>query len=232
MAVIHGVASSERDLLNKYPHAVNTIKDIDKVHKNLKEQMKQKDKGFFGRIRRMHRQWQINTIEENRNDPMHAGASGELQVLDELSKLSDDYHIMCGVEFELSNYITYKNQKNLKSAQLDFVVVSKRGIVVIEVKNWSDAYHKQNMDFSPHEQVDRGGLVLWVSLKSWQDPTNPPVTKVLLSIQSNMKYDPNFKFVLTRNLDNINSFITGQKIIFSETETKRVIDRISGHVTL
>lgn len=232
MAIIYGISGSERELLDKYPRSVKTMDDIDRVHEDLKQRIEKEGGGFFSRIRKWHMQWQLDTFEKNRKDPGHAGTSGELRVLSELSKLPDTYNIMCGVEFVLPHYVTYKGQKNLKSAQMDFVIVSKRGVIIIEVKNWSRAYYAQNKGISPHEQVDRAGMVLWISLKSWKDPSNPPVTKVLLPIQDNMRYDPSFRFVLVRNLANINAFITGQREIFSEKEVRTVVDRLRGHVTL
>lgn len=232
MAIIYGISGSERELLNKYPGSVKAIDDINIVHEDLKKRIEKEGGGFFSRIRKWHMQWQLDTFEKNKKDPGHAGTSGELRVLSELSKLPDTYHVMCGVEFELPHYVTYKGQKNLKSAQMDFVIVSKKGVIIIEVKNWSRTYYAQNKGISPHEQVDRAGMVLWISLKSWRDPSDPPVTKVLLPIQNNMRYDPSFRFVLVRNLVNINAFITGQREIFSEKEVRTIVDRLRDHVTL
>ena len=231
MALIYGVTGSERELLNKYPRAVKKIEDIDRVREDLERQLEENDNGFFGTIRKWHKRWQLE-IFENKDDPTHAGTAGELKVLDELSRLPDDYHIMCGIELELPHYVTYKNRKNLKSAQMDFVVVSKRGVVIIEVKNWSNQYYEQNEGISPHEQVDRAGMVLWISLKSLRRPQNPQVTKVLLPVRENMRYDPAFKFVLVRHLADINSFITGQMEVFSEREVRAIVDRLQYHVTL
>lgn len=231
MAWIYGIPDSQRELLNKYPRSVQKIKDIDIVYKDLKEQIKKEEgNGFFGRIKRWSKQRQINRFEENRDDPMHAGTHGEIIVLNELSKLSDDYHVLCGIYLELPRYVTYNGRKNLKSAQMDFVVVSKKGVVVIEVKNWSDRYYKQNKDFSPHEQVDRAGMVLWIVLKSWRSPQNPPVTKVLLPVRENMRYDSKFKYVLVKYPRSINSFIVNQEELFSEKEVKRIVDRLKNHV--
>lgn len=231
MAVIYGVSGSERELLNKYPSAVKKIDDIGRVYEDLKRQLKKEDSGFFGRVRKWNKRRQINKFEENEADPGHAGASGELRVLNELSKLPDDYHVLCGVERELPRYVTYKGQKNLRSAQMDFVVVSKRGVVVIEVKNWSSRYYARHGGITPHEQVDRAGMVLWILLKSWKNPQNPRVTKILLPIQENMRYDPGFKYVLVRHLGNVNSFILSQREVFSEREVSRVVGRLKNHVT-
>ena len=128
---------------------------------------------------------------------------------------------------DLGHYITYNGKKNLRSAQMDFIVVSKRGVILIEAKNWSLGYIKQHRGLYPHEQVDRAGRVLWISLKSsWWSPRNPPVTSVLLSIRAKMQYDPDYKFVNVKDLNNINYFIQNRYEQFSDKEVKRLIGRV------
>ena len=231
MALIYGRAESEKELLDLYPKKVKKIEDIDRVHQELKDELKGDHKGFFGSVKKWNKQRQVNKFEKNKDDPFHAGASGEISVLKRLSELSDDYHIMCGLNFELPKYVTYNGRKNLKSAQMDFVVVSNRGVILIEVKNWSTQYYTQNNNLNPHEQVDRAGRVLWIALKSWRSPKNPPVTSVLLSIRENMNYNPNYKFVSVTDLNKINSFIEDRKEQFSDKEVQRIVDRLKNHVT-
>ena len=135
---------------------------------------------------------------------------------------------------ELPHYVTYNGKKNLKSAQMDFVVVSKRGVILIEVKNWTDTYifkNRENGGLEPHEQVERAGRVLWICLKSWRAPKQPMVTSVLLTIQGNMKYDPKYKFVAVKDLITINPWIQKRKEEFSDKEVERIVGRIKGHVT-
>lgn len=162
----------------------------------------------------------------------HAGAKGEILTLEKFSELPDDFHIFCGVNKDLEKYIMYRGRRDLKSAQIDFVVLSTRGVIAIEVKNWSAFYYKNHHGISPHEQVDRAGRVLWVSLKSsWFSPKNPPVSSVLLSIQGTINYDPNYGYVTVKNLNNINYFLQHNQEIFSEKEVKRLIGRIKGDIT-
>ena len=231
VAIIYGRAESEKELLKKYPKRVQKIEDIERVHQEMKEELKVKEKGFFGGIKQWNKQRQVNKFEKNKNNPFHAGAKGELSVIDKLSELSDDYHVLCGLNIGLPYYVTYNGQKNLRSAQMDFVVVSRKGVILIEVKNWSTQYYNQHSELSPHEQVDRAGRVLWLALKSWRSPKSPRVTSVLLSIQDNMKYDPRYKFVSVSNLDKINNFIENRKEEFSDKDVKRIVDRLKGHVT-
>jgi len=232
MAIIYGRADSEKQLLNKYPKRVQKIEDISRVHQEMKEEVeKHETKGLVNKMKIWNKKRQVNKFEKNKDDLFHPGAKGELRTLEELSRLSDDYHVLCGVNIGLPNYITYNGQKNLRSAQMDFVVVSKRGVILIEVKNWSTQYYDQNEKLSPHEQVDRAGRVLWIALKSWRSPKNPRVTSVVLSVQGNIKYDPQYKFVLVSDLNKINYFIENRREEFSDKEVKRIVDRLKHYVT-
>jgi len=161
----------------------------------------------------------------------HKGARGEVQALEKSSELSDDYHIFCGVNKELKKYVTYRRKRNLKSAQMDFVVVSKRGVSVIEVKNWSSHYYKNYYGLPLHEQVDRADRVLWISLKSfWFSPKDPQISSVLLSIQGNINYDDDYGYVSVKNLNNIN-YLQNREEQFSDKEVSRLIGRMKGDIT-
>ncbi len=231
MVIIYGHAESEKELLKNYPDEVERIEDIPKMYEHFKDKLEEEDKGFFAGLRKWNKQRQVNKFENNKDNPFHAGAKGELRVLEKLSQLSDNYHVLCGLNIGLSNYVTYNGKKNLRSAQMDFVVISKKGVILIEVKNWSTQYYNQNRDLSPHEQVDRAGRVLWIALKSWRSPKNPRVTSVLLSIQGNMRYDPRYKFVLISDLNKINYFVENRREEFSDKDVERIVDRLKGYVT-
>ena len=190
------------------------------------------NKGLGNKFSRWRKKRQINKIVDNIDGTEHAGAKGEMQALEKLSELPDDYHVFCGVNKDLGKYVTYRRKRNLKSAQMDFVVVSKRGVVLIEVKNWSAKYYKNHYGLRPHEQVDRAGRVLWIKLKSsWFSPKDPPVTSVLLSIQGSIPSDANYGYVVVKNLNYIKSYIQNKAEQFSEKEVKRLIDRVKGDVT-
>ena len=228
MAIIYGNPDTESRLLDKLPKQIESIDDIHRVNREFKEEFDSiEDKGLRNKFSRWKKKRQINKIEDSIDSPLYHGAKGELKILDKLSELNDDYHIFCDVYKKLDHWITYNGKKNLRSAQMDFVVVSYRGVVLIEVKNWSSNFNKQYSGISPHEQVERAGRVLWISLKStWRSPHNPPVTSVLLSVQGNMRYDPDYKFVNVKDLKNINSFIESRYEQFSDKEVERILGRI------
>jgi len=168
-------------------------------------------------------------VKKLEDSPLHRGAKGEQKVLKKLSELDDNYHVLCGVRIDLGHLVTYslRKTKDLRKAQMDFIVVSKRGIVVIEVKNWSDEYYSKSIKHGgiiPHEQVDRAGLVLYIALSSILK--NPPVTRVVLATHGNMQYDPRYEFVNVKDLNNINHFIQTRSVRFSDETVRRIVDRL------
>ena len=233
MAIIYGISEATKEFLKKLPKEVKSLDDISKIHQKLTEEYDAlENKGIFSKFSRWNKKRKINKIDENTDNAEDKGARGEVLALEKLSELSDDFHIFCGVNKELKKYVTYRRERNLKSAQMDFVVVSKRGVVVIEVKNWSSFYYKNHYGLPPHEQVDRAGRVLWITLKSsWFSPKNPPVTSVLLSIQANINYDEDYGYVKVKSLNNINYYIQNKEEQFSDKEVSRLIGRIKGDVT-
>ena len=165
---------------------------------------------------------------QSSKSPKVRGKKGELKALDKLSELDNSYHILCGMRIVLG--------RRLK-AQIDFVVVSKRGIVSIEVKNWGDKFLSKHLShqirygvYSPHSQADNSGKVLWVALKSNTILDNPPVTKVLLATHGNMQHDSQYKFVNVTNLKNINSFIQTRYEKLSDEQVQKVIEYLIGYI--
>ncbi len=159
--------------------------------------------------------------QSSKRSPKYRGKKGELKVLDKLSELDNSYHILCGMWIVLTH----------KKAQIDFVVVSKRGIISIEVKDWSkeyllkeQAYRKKYGGHSPHFQADMSGRVLWIKLKSSTSLSNPPVTKVLLEIHGNIHDDSQYKFVNVKDLNNINYFIENRYEKLSDEQVQKVIE--------
>ena len=170
----------------------------------------------------------------HKGSPLYRGAKGELTVLDKLSELDNNYHVLCGVRIDLGRFVTYpySRKKDLRTAQMDFVVVSKRGVVLIEAKNWSDEFLSENIEHGgliPHEQVDRAGLVLHIALSS--SLKNPPVTRVVLATHGNMQYNPRYEHVNVKDLNNINYFIQTRHERFSDDVVRRVVEHLKLYMT-
>jgi hypothetical protein len=229
LAIFYGVADSERQLLDKYSRFVNKIEDIPKVYKDLEAKVEVKDvKGVWQFSTKWVNKRRFNSFRKIIKDPFYAGAKGENKVIKQLSTLSDDHHVFCGMRIRLPHTVRYNGFKNLKSAQMDFVVVSKKGVFVIEVKNWSNDYVRNYDGFYPHEQVDRAGRVLWITLQNRSMDIR--VTNVLLSIQDNMRYDQNYKMVFVSSLEKINGFLENRQDVLSENEVGKLVGDLKCYV--
>ena len=114
-------------------------------------------------------------------DPLLSGAVGENSVLERLLVLDDSYHVFCDLHISLPYAVRYRGQRNLRSAQMDLVIVCAKGIFMIEVKNWSDEYTK-DPKWNPHEQTERAGRILWITLQDAVKGTRVP--NVLLSVRA------------------------------------------------
>lgn len=230
MAIFYGVADSERQILDKYSKFVKKIEDIPRVYKELEAKVEVKDvKGVWQFSTKWVNKRRFNRLRKIIKDPFYAGAKGENKVITQLSELNDDYHVFCGLKIRLPHKVRYNGFRNLKSAQMDFVIVSKKGIFVIEVKNWSNDYARNYDGFQPHEQVDRAGRVLWITLQNSSIDTR--VTNVLLPIHGNMQYDQNYRMVLVSSLERINGFLENSQDVLSENEVAKIVDSLRHYVT-
>ena len=239
MAIIYGIADSEKNLLAKLPKEVKNVEDMDRVRKEFYKKMKRQRYGYgrkgiggiiFSEIKRWHYKRQVDKFQYKKIGKLKTGTKGENKVIDELSKLDDSYHIMCGIDIELPNWVTYNGKKNLKSAQMDIVVVCPKGVFMIEVKNWTDEYAQNNkQDFSPYEQAGRAGLVLWITLKKVIKDIR--VTNVLLSIRGNLQYNEKYRLVYVSSLDNINQFLEKRQDSLNEKEVEKIVNELERYVT-
>jgi len=238
VAIIYGIADSEKNLLDKLPNEVKNVDDMERVRKQFYGKMKKQRYGrkslvgtIFAEIKRYHYKRQVDKFQYKKIGKLHTGTKGENKVIDELLKLDDSYHIMCGIDIELHNWVTYNGKKNLKSAQMDIVVVCPKGVFMIEVKNWTDEHVQDSkQDFSPYEQTGRAGLVLWITLQNVIKDIR--VTNVLLSITGNLPYNEEYRLVNVSSLDRINQFLEKRQDSLSEIEVKKIVKDLKNYVTV
>jgi len=116
---------------------------------------------------------------------------------------------------------------------MDVVVVCPKGVFMIEVKNWSDNYVQNNNEdeynLSPHEQTDRAGRVLWITLQNVIK--NIRVTNVLLSIQGNIPYNKEYRAVFVSSPDRINQFLEKRQDSLNQKEVDKLVDNLKYDVT-
>ena len=222
------MADSEKQLIKNMPNEVERIGDIPKVQRHFQRKVKKADTQLFSGIRKWQANRQLAKIRGKKGTPIHKGTKGENKVIEELKKLNDNYHVLCGVRIAIPHYVTYNNQSRLRSAQMDFVLVGPRGVFMIEVKYWSNRFAKTHHK-SPHEQTGREGLILWVKLQNMFK--NLRVTNVLLSIQGNLKYDSHHHSVHVTSLDGIIPFLKKREISLNRRDVKDIVEFLKPYVT-
>ena len=222
LAIVYGISDSERQLLRHYPKEVKAFEEIPLMYKQIQKKIRKKNSGFFAWLRRWALVSQRKKFEQNKNRPVYAGARGEKTIIKVLSELGDDYHVFCGLHIFLPYMVSFRGQKNLRSAQMDFVIVSKKGLFVMEVKNWSDSFAKNYNGFSPHEQTARAGRVLWITMQ--QAMINVSVKTVLVSIHDNLRYDEKYARVFVTSPEKIIMYLDNRKNIIPEGEVFAIVE--------
>lgn len=219
MAIIYGSSDSERRLLDRMPREVSSMEDMLRVRADFADKHREASEWFAG-LKRWNYRRQMGKIDGGMRDPLRTGAIGEKGVLGRLSALDDTHHVFCDLHIRLPYTVRYNGQKNLRSAQMDLVVVCPKGVFLIEVKNWSDRY-AANPEWSPHEQTERAGRVLWVALQG--SVSRVRVTNVLLSMRGNIRHDPDYRSVWVSDPDRIVDFLRNRQDVLPEDDLRRVV---------
>lgn len=82
------------------------------------------------------------------------GATAELDAVKQLSKLPEHYYILNDVNLTAMRRMTH-NDRIVRSAQIDLLVIATTGVFVIEVKHWSQQFVESGQFYDPYEQVGR-----------------------------------------------------------------------------
>ncbi len=103
-------------------------------------------------------------------------------------------------------------------------MVRKRGVYLIEVKNWSGGFSINDAKFSPYEQTERAGRVLWIHLQSVRKGTT--VKNVLLSVKGNFQYNNNFRSVYVSNLEKIRNLLETGSIQLTKLDVENIVKHL------
>lgn len=200
-----------------------------KLQENILNQWKNNSEDIFN-SEQIELLTKINEFKEIKKDPFYFGTIGELKVLNKLSYLDEEFKILCGVNIVLDEWYHY-NGDNIKSAQIDFIVLSRKGIFLIEVKNWGDKF-KRSHDLSPYKQIDRSSKVLYFFIKNRLNKyIAKKIKKVLVSTNKNFSYNSNYPYISVLNLSNLNNFLYYSKKVFSYTDVEDILEILIPHVT-
>jgi len=154
----------------------------------------------------------FNFIEQNKS--FLIGAYAEEQVIDILSQLSDEYHIINDVNLRFNPPIFWKEKNdNILTSQIDHIAIGPTGIFLIETKNWKPSDIDQKSDDLKF-QVRRSSYALWRYLiKHYRIDSMPKIRNVIVSkycFNSNQRLD---KFIDIIIPDELSQYITRRETI-------------------
>jgi hypothetical protein len=109
-------------------------------------------------------QEELRRLNEITSSKEFAGAVAEMTVIEELSRLPTNCHVINDLKLHAPRYI-HNQGKPIQSAQIDTLVITTAGVFVVEVKNWSRGFTESGEGFSPFEQVSRARYLVSVMLK-------------------------------------------------------------------
>lgn len=146
-------------LKNKYKNCPQVFqKRISQIKKELEEMQKNSDSLINAKSLREKNNAELLQNVTTSHDL--AGATAELELIENLRTLPDNYYVISDVKLEADTSI-YFDGEWLLSAQVDHIVVSPSGIFVIEVKNWSKKFMQGGNYFDPYQQVKRASYLCY-----------------------------------------------------------------------
>lgn len=148
-----------RLLKNKYKNCPQVFqKKISQVKKELEATQKNSDTLINAKSLKEKNKAELLQNAATSHDL--AGATAELELIENLRTLPDNYYVLSDVNLEADKPI-YFDGEWLLSAQVDHIVVSPSGIFVIEVKNWSKKFMQGGNYFDPYQQVKRASYLCY-----------------------------------------------------------------------
>jgi hypothetical protein len=153
------------------------------------------------------------------------GASGEEEVIEHLKFLPDDYHVFNDVKIDFAKWIYWKKgkdgDKNIKTSQIDHLVVGPTGLFLIETKKWrrTDIENKRS---DVVYQIQRANYALWRYLINSHIDCDIRIRSVAVSIHGNSQWQKIDDHIFLMPPYSLPKYITYGKSIY----TPEIVDRI------
>ena len=162
----------------------------------------------------------VELLKKTISSPELAGAEAELEIIEQLKKLPDNYYVVSGITLILDKAKRLDGQW-LKSAQIDHLVIAPAGVFVIEAKNWSKEFSEHGSYFDPYQQVKRASHVCYMILK---DPASKLKTKSMIVHKGAIPEKPEGSYTKVLRIEEMNNYILWHKeSILSDAEIKEAI---------
>ena len=199
--------------------------DIDVLHWNIQKIQKEltdfeQNKTLFVQEKMRNVLYKRNYLKMVRDSSDYKGAIAELEMIEYLKRLPNNYFVFNDITLYSYEY-HYYHGKPLKSAQIDHLVLSSKGIFIIEVKYWSKKFTESKDYQNPYEQVERASTLCWFLLK---DDFKNIKTRAVLAYKETIPQKDLTSRVKTLQIPYINQYITGN--YFQDILTKHQLNEL------
>ncbi|MGA2121505.1 MAG: nuclease-related domain-containing protein [Methanoregula sp.] len=162
------------------------------------------------------------------NESFLIGADGEEYVMNILSQLPDEYHVINDVNLYFQKAIHWRERNEyIKNCQIDHIVVGPTGIILVETKNWKASDIELKSDNLTH-QVRRASLALWYYLKDYyQRGSSPKIQNVIVSMKGSPTGRKPDKFVDIVAPHQLCAYITSRRGQLSGDMINRLVDLLN-----
>ena len=162
------------------------------------------------------------------NETFLIGAYGEEAVINAISCLPDEYHILNDVNLHFQNAIHWRERDEyIKNCQIDHIVVGPTGIFLIETKNWKPSDIELKSDKLKY-QGRRSSLALWYFLKDfyWRNEW-PKIRNVIVSMNGSPSGRRPDKYIDIVTPYQLCGYITSRKNALSDDAIHKLVGIIS-----
>ena len=213
------IAYSLRDRRIRSPFS-GTIRKLNNVQYSRKKHIEDKPSVIKNECYNVTRSYTF--LKENQT--FLFGAIGEEEVIDSLSQLPDEYHVVNDINLHFDRAIHWhKHNEYIKNCQIDHIVIGPTGIYLLETKNWKVADIEVKSDKLIH-QVQRANLALWLYLKNYYRKNEcPKIFGVVVSMNIGHTGKKLDKFIDIITPSQLYGYITRRMMVFSEDQITRLV---------
>jgi hypothetical protein len=146
----------------------------------------------------------IDYVRSLLNSVAFAGAEAELSVIDQLRELPPSIVVFNDVRLRATRHINYEGSA-LVSAQLDHVVLTPAGVLIIETKRWSRRFVESGDFFDPFEQVSRASYLCYDLLREEFGKTR---VRSIIACMGDLPDAPRDSYIKVVRTERLNGYIS------------------------
>jgi hypothetical protein len=215
-----GIAVSFRNY-NIHSQFSGKVRELHNIQYNKRKQIENKSSIISSECNNVVRSYEFL----KNNESFLVGADGEEYVMDILSQLPDEYHVINDVNLHFQKAIHWRERNEyIRNCQIDHIVIGPTGIILVETKNWKASDIKLKSDELTH-QVRRASLSLWYYLKNYyQRGNSPKIHNVIVSMKGSPTGRKPDKFIDIVAPHQLCGYITSRRGQLTEDTINRLVD--------